>query len=79
MKVNGSSWLSLPLADSLTVYKNRSASEKHLVRKIGENNDNLLMNDQGKPFISNVLIPCTHLLSEGKGLKESKRSRPTHM
>ena len=42
MKGNGASWLPLPLPDSQTVFKNRSASESHLVRKVMENNDNLL-------------------------------------
>ena len=42
MKGNGASWLPLPLPDSQTVFKNRSASESRLVRKVMENNDNLL-------------------------------------
>ena len=78
MKRNGASWLPLPLPDSQTVFKNRSASESHVVRKVMENNDNLLDEYYSKPSISNVCIPCTPLLKEGKGLKESNRFRLTY-
>lgn len=45
MKVNRALWLSSPLLASGIALINTSASERHLVRKGSENNDNLL--DEG--------------------------------
>lgn len=36
------------------------------------------MNEQGVPFVNNVFILCTYVLSESMGLKESKRSGLTY-